>query len=145
MRPIRPQQIDLDQGSRQFCRRKRSTPLTGMGAIPQVRPADFCLRRSALQCVMFFQLLKSEAPMSQNGIAASLAALLVGLSFCAGAAPPSSARAYAQLETPVEHDRAALSADERRRLREELTRARDRQNDRVKAKESAPAARPKKR
>jgi hypothetical protein len=83
--------------------------------------------------------------MSQNGIAASLAALLMGLSFCAGAAPPLSARAYAQLETPVEHDRAALSADERRKLREELTKARDRQNDRAKAKESAPAARPKKR
>jgi hypothetical protein len=81
--------------------------------------------------------------MSRNGKAVPLAALMLGLSFCGGAAQPAgrSTSDYAQVETPPGREMPAMSADERKKLREELTKARDRQNDRVKAKE--PAAAPK--
>ena len=84
--------------------------------------------------------------MSRNGKTALFATLMLSLSFCGGAAqlPGSSTRAYAQLETPAARDRPALNADERKKLREELTKARDRQNDRVKAKEPAAPSKSKK-
>ena len=77
--------------------------------------------------------------MSRNGKAASLVALMLSLSCCGSAAQPagSSTRAYAQLETPSGRETPAMSADERKKLTEELTKARDRQNNRVKAKEPA--------
>ena len=75
--------------------------------------------------------------MSRNGKIVPLAALMLGLSFCGSASEPagSSARTYAQVETPPGRETPALSADERKKLTEELTKARDRQNDRVKGKE----------
>ncbi|WP_298261190.1 hypothetical protein [Bradyrhizobium sp.] len=75
--------------------------------------------------------------MSRNGKAAPLAALMLSLSFCGSVAQPVGAptSVYAQVETPAGRETPALSADERKKLREELTKARDRQNDRVKAKE----------
>jgi hypothetical protein len=85
--------------------------------------------------------------MSRNGKTVLFAALVLSLSFCGVAAQlvGLSTRAYAQLETPAPRDTPALSADERKKLREELTKARDRQNNRVKAKEPAPAAKSKSR
>ena len=79
--------------------------------------------------------------MSRNGKAALRAALLLSLSFCGSAVLPAGAstRDYAQLETPSGRETPAMSADERKKLREELTKARDRQNNRVKAKEPAQA------
>lgn len=79
--------------------------------------------------------------MSRNGKAAPLAALMLSLSFCGSAAQPAVASTsdYAQLETPGGRETPAMSADERKKLREELTKARDRQNNRVKAKEPAHA------
>ena len=84
--------------------------------------------------------------MSRNRKTALLAALMLSLSFRGGAAQPtgSSTNAYAQLETPPARETPAMSVDERKKLREELTKARDRQNDRVKAKEGASAAKSKK-
>lgn len=84
--------------------------------------------------------------MSRNGKAAKLAALIFGLSCWASAAHPDGSLTgdYAQLETPSGRDTPAMSADERRKLREELTKARDRQNNRVKAKEPAQAPKSKK-
>ncbi len=79
--------------------------------------------------------------MSRHGKAAPLAAVMLSLPFCGSAAQPagSPASPNAQLETPTGRETPALSADERKKLREELTKARDRQNARVKAKEPAQA------
>lgn len=79
--------------------------------------------------------------MSRNGKAAPLAALMLSLSCCGSVAQPAVASTsnYAQLETPSGREMPAMSADERMKLKEELTKARDRQNNRVKAKEPAQA------
>ena len=84
--------------------------------------------------------------MSRNAKAELLAALILGLPFCGSVAQPagSSMSDYAQLETPPGREAPALSADERKKIKDELTKARDRQNDRVKAKEPSPASKSKK-
>ena len=73
-----------------------------------------------------------------------LAVLALILSFYVSAAwGAGSSIAYAQLDQPSAHETPALSADEQRKLKEELTKARDRQKARVMTKE-APAPRSKK-
>lgn len=77
--------------------------------------------------------------MSRNGKTVLPAALMLSLSFCSSSANPAGSPVsdYAQVETPSGRDTPAMSADERKKLRDELTKARDRQNNRVKAKEPA--------
>lgn len=79
--------------------------------------------------------------MSRNAKAARLAALILGLSFCGSEAQParSPTNEYVQVETPTGRETPALSADERKKIKEELTKARDRQNGRMKTKEPAQA------
>ena len=84
--------------------------------------------------------------MSRNGKTMPFAALMLSMSFYSSAAQPVglSKSVHAQLETPFGRETPAMSADERKKLREELTKARDRQNGRVKATEPAAAPKSKK-
>lgn len=86
-----------------------------------------------------------EAAMSNDPGNSLSAALLLIMSFYSSAAwsAGSSTNAHAQLDQPSARETSALSADEQKKLKEELTKARDRQNARVTTKE-APAPKSKK-
>jgi len=76
--------------------------------------------------------------MSRNGKIPPLASLVLGLTFCGTAtlAAGSSMRAYAQLETPRPRETPALTADEQKKIKEQLIGARDRQNSQLRAKDA---------
>jgi len=85
--------------------------------------------------------------MSRNGKRMPLAALTLGLLSCNGAALAAERPAGTfpgAFDRPASREQPALTADERTKLRDELTKARDRQNAQAKGKEATPAARPKK-
>jgi hypothetical protein len=79
--------------------------------------------------------------MSRNGKILPLAALALGLSLShseAFAAEPSKSAYPGAFDRPPASEQPALTKDEQSKLRDELTRARDRQNSQVKTKEAAP-------
>ena len=83
--------------------------------------------------------------MSRNGI--PLAALALGLSLCPGgtfAAEPSKRAFPGAFDRPPTSEQPALTKDEQSKLKDELTKARDRQNSQVKTKEAGPPSKTKK-
>ena len=86
--------------------------------------------------------------MSKNGSFMRFAALTLALLSChsaALAAERSTGTFPGAFDRPASREQPALTADERTKLKDELTKARDRQNAQVKGKEATPAAKPKKR
>jgi hypothetical protein len=86
--------------------------------------------------------------MSKNRKIISLATLMLGLWLCSSAASAgeSSKGAYpGAFDRPPASEQPALTKDEQSKLRDELTKTRDRQNSQVKTKEEAPAPGSKKR
>ena len=83
--------------------------------------------------------------MSRNGI--PLAALALGFSLCPGAAfaaEPSRSAFPSAFDRPPASEQPSLTKDEQSKLKDELTKARDRQNSQVKTKDAAPAPKSKK-
>jgi hypothetical protein len=88
-----------------------------------------------------------EPPMLKDGTFALSAALMLGLSFCnsAALAAEASTHAYAQLQDrPPARETPALTIDEQKKLKEQLTHARDRTKARVKENDAGPAPKTKK-
>ena len=85
--------------------------------------------------------------MSRNEKISPMAALALALALChsraLAAEPPKTAYPGA-FDRPPASEQPALTKDEQSKLKDELTRARDRQNSQVKAKEAAPAPKAKK-
>lgn len=78
--------------------------------------------------------------MSRNGI--PFAALAIGLSLCHSGtfgAEPSKSAFPGAFDRPPTSEQPSLSRDEQSKLKDELARARDRQNSQVKTKKATPA------
>ena len=84
--------------------------------------------------------------MSRNQKSIPLAVLALGLSLShSGAFAEPLKNAYpGAFDRPPANEQPALTKDEQSKLRDELTRARDRQSSQVKTKETAPAPKSKK-
>ena len=85
--------------------------------------------------------------MSGNERIIRLAALAVGLSLthsAAFAAEPSKNAYPGAFDRPPANEQPALTKDEQSKLKDDLTKARDRQNSQVKTKEATPAPKKKK-
>lgn len=85
--------------------------------------------------------------MSRNRKIIPLAVLALGLSLShslAFAAEPSKSAYPGAFDRPPANEQPALTKDEQSKLKNELTKARDRQNSQVKTKETAPAPKSKK-
>ena len=85
--------------------------------------------------------------MSRNKRIIPLAVLALGLSLshsAAFAAEPSKSAYPGAFDRPPANEQPALTKDEQSKLKDELTKARDRQSSQVKTKETAPAPKSKK-
>jgi hypothetical protein len=85
--------------------------------------------------------------MSKNQRSIPLAALALGLSLSCGgafAAEPSKNAYPGAFDRPPANEEPALTKDEQSKLKDELTKARDRQNSQVKTREAAPMPKSKK-
>ena len=85
--------------------------------------------------------------MSRNETSIPLAVLALGLSLThsgAFAAEPSKNAYPGAFDRPPANEQPALTKDEQSKLKNELTKARDRQNSQMKTKEAAPASKSKK-
>jgi hypothetical protein len=86
--------------------------------------------------------------MSKNGKITLWAALALGLSLANSdgslAAEPSKSAYPGAFDRPPANEQPALTKDEQSKLKDDLTKARDRQNSQVKTKEAAPATKTKK-
>jgi hypothetical protein len=84
--------------------------------------------------------------MSRNKKIVPLAALALGLSLShsALAAEPSKSAYPSAFDRPPSSEQPALTKDEQSKLKNELTKARDRQSSQVKTREAVPAPKSKK-